>query len=141
MRETSLEAYQEIRDQGLLSARRMEVYEILFHQGPLTDQEVASRMEGEGNRANGMNSGARLNELRAMGCVKEVGTTVSKTTGMTVIVWDVTRDLPKKLDKSKVSDTRKHLTKCKEVLKEIYLHKDLPESLRQLVKQKFSSAC
>ena len=50
-RVTSREVYDQVKAEGLLSTRRFEVYDILFHHGPLTCGEVAERLKAkhEGN--------------------------------------------------------------------------------------------
>lgn len=39
-RNTSVEAYHKIKEEGLIGKRQMQVYEILFEHGPLTNSEV-----------------------------------------------------------------------------------------------------
>lgn len=98
MRQTSLEAYTYIKDTGVLSSRRFQIYEILFTHGPLTSNEIFQRLDGT-SEINNPNVHSRLNELREYGCVYEVGTKICTVTEMTVILWDVTDKLPKKLSK------------------------------------------
>lgn len=97
-RQTSIEAYNEIKDNGLLSKRRFEVYDVLFNQGPLTCRQVW------GCFPHGTSTGSispRLNELLDEGVVREIGTTVDPATNMTAILWDVTSDLPRGIGGSK----------------------------------------
>lgn len=82
IRNTSVDAYITIKNNGLLSAKRWIVYHILFEHGPLTGMEVR----------------ARLNELRALSVAEEQGVRVCSVTGMRVILWDVTQRLPVKFD-------------------------------------------
>lgn len=91
-RETSIDAYQEIADNGLLSARRLEVYKALYDHGPCTAAEMLSSMSMGSSAPNQIR--ARLNELRSLGVAREVGTRPCRITGMRVIVWDVTSNLP-----------------------------------------------
>lgn len=100
-RQTSVDAYKEIRDNGLLSERRWQVYDVLFHYGPLTGNEalkilVACYKIFAGNAPSII---SRLGELRAMGVVMETKQRACTVTGMTVIEWDVTDKLPVKFDK------------------------------------------
>lgn len=97
-RQTSIDAYQEILSNGLLSDRRFEIYKILYKTGPMTANEISEYMRGR-NYAKGSNAHARLCELRELGVVKEVAEVKCSITGMTVIQWDVTDSLPKKLEK------------------------------------------
>lgn len=98
-RKTSIEAYNEIKKNGWLSARRWEVYDALFKHGPLTRSEIDAVSEIRG--AYKSHISARLVELREMGVVEELGEKVCSVTKMNVILWDVTDKLPKKFLKEK----------------------------------------
>jgi len=102
IRETSIEAYNQIKSNGLLSLRRWEVYDILFRKGPLTANEAFREIAMErGKRAQSLLSvsNARFTELRKIGVVKEVCERTCTLSGVKVIEWDVTDRLPVKLDK------------------------------------------
>lgn len=109
IRETSIEAYRAIREGGLLSERRLQVYELLYHYGPCTANELINRAGKKSSLIN-QNVVTRLGELRDMGCVKELGVRQCDVTGMKVIVWDVTGKLPGKLYKKR-KKTRKQIRK------------------------------
>lgn len=102
-RQTSIEAYTTIRDSGLLSQRRWEIYDIVFRFGPMTANEAFAKLykDNLGPHNAASNSAARFSELRDRGVIYEVQTRICKITGMTVIEWDVTDRLPLKLDKPK----------------------------------------
>lgn len=103
-RETSKEAYTKIKDSGLLSKRKWQVYDHVFVHGPVIARDVWKKIAPETSTGSIC---TRLSELREMGVVKEVGTKVDQATGMTVIEWDVTANLPRKLQKKKtVEDIR-----------------------------------
>jgi hypothetical protein len=89
VRETSLEAYYYIRDNGLLSKVRFKVYEYLFHHGPAAAKEVDMALNNGRDYTAGTYV-SRLSELRDAGVVKEVGFKTCKHTGRRLIVWDVT---------------------------------------------------
>jgi hypothetical protein len=95
MRKTSLEAYATIRDNGLLSKRRFEVYEYLYQYGPLTIADLCARFQK--HHYNGSFAG-RISELAEMGVIEAVGEKVNDYSGMKAILWDVTDALPRKLD-------------------------------------------
>ncbi len=99
IRQTSIEAYNTIKDNGLLSERRWQVYNVLFHHGPLTATQIASKIPGIKSASVGNNSHARLGELRQMGCVVETGYVECPLSGMTVIRWDVTDKVPVKFER------------------------------------------
>lgn len=95
MRQTSAEAYNAIKENGLLSKFRWATYDFLFHNGPLTTRGVHAGVKQIAKDVGIVSS--RLTELREMGVVREVGLKVCDTTGMTVTLWDVTAKLPMKL--------------------------------------------
>lgn len=106
IRQTSIDAYNKIKQNGSLSSRRWEVYDVLFKYGPLTGNEAIEKLkeEGKGAKTFDTNSHSRLSELRQLGVIYEVGKKVCNVTGMNVILWDVTNNLPKKLEKQKTKD-------------------------------------
>lgn len=83
-RNTSIDAYQELRESGKLGRLRWTVYDHLFSCGPATGQECFKALKLETNQS------GRFTELRDMGLIKEVGTLVCRVTGREVIGWDVT---------------------------------------------------
>lgn len=102
VRQTSIEAFNTIKEKGLLSEKRFRVYAILFEFGPLIGSEVSKIYKaGYGQGSNSETVRNRLTELRNLGCIKEVGFAIDPITGMNVIKWDVTARLPMKLDKPK----------------------------------------
>lgn len=104
-RRTSVDAYHKIRDEGLLGLKAFVVYEVLFHKGPMTAGEIFSAMQEQGDKIivkGGVS--ARLTEMREDGAVAEVGTRVCSVTGQTVLLWDVTDQLPVQKDKPKRID-------------------------------------
>lgn len=99
VRDTSLEVFKRIKDNGLLSQRRLEVYAGLFEYGPCTANELFKKMRGV-SQVSQANIQPRLNELVSSGVAKEVETRDCSITGNRVIVYDVTSGLPIKFDKS-----------------------------------------
>lgn len=95
-RKTSIETYNMIKDSGLLSRRRFEVYEVLFFHGPLSAHEVVeiARKKYAANGANQTGWNARISELERAGVIESVGEKVNPTSGFKNIVWDVTDKLP-----------------------------------------------
>lgn len=96
-RQTSIEAYNTIKENGLLSKRRWEVYQTLYEHGPLSQVETSFSLRGKLDW--GINP--RFSELKKMGLIIEVGKTIDPRTGQTVLLWDVTSNLPKKFEKPK----------------------------------------
>ena len=94
VRQISVEVYHQIREEGLLSRMRMQVYDALFKVGPVTATQLLETLRVGANTTHS-NVRARLLELRELGCAKELGTTTCPVTGREVILWDVTAHLPK----------------------------------------------
>lgn len=94
-RQTSIETYNIIKANGLLSERRWEVYSFLFENGPLTQTELTNRFP------KGMENSLRprFAELEKMGVIKVVDVRQCKVTGRSVYEWEVTDKLPVKLTK------------------------------------------
>ncbi len=88
-RKTSVTAYEQMRDNGVLGRRRWEVYEWLFQNGPATPRKITDDLtKGTGKDSDCYRP--RLAELEKMGAIECVGEEVCDKTGRTVIVWDVT---------------------------------------------------
>lgn len=103
-RQTSIEAYREIKENGLLSKRRWQVYDYLFHNGPATARQAVLAISNEFGNNVSIAFGSlatRFCELRRSGVIEEVGTIIDKETKHEVILWDVTKNLPKKIVKPK----------------------------------------
>lgn len=100
VRDTSIEALNKIKANGLLSERRLQVYEILFERGPLAGAQVSYLyQQRHGKTARSETVRNRLTELRDLGVVAEVGHVEDPNTKMRVIQWDVTSRLPQKIAK------------------------------------------
>jgi len=95
MRETSLETFKMIKESGLLSKRRWQVYEFIFNNGPCSARDVHKAL----TKSKGANSStfmSRVTELKEMGALKEVGIRKDSETNQKVTVWDVTKEIPEK---------------------------------------------
>jgi hypothetical protein len=88
MRDTSIEAYEKIREDGTLSRMRWRVYQHLFHHGPLTAREVDHGLSSPGDHAASYHK--RLSELEQMGVVATGDERECSITGMRCLTWDVT---------------------------------------------------
>lgn len=92
-RETSIQVYNEIKQKGLLSPKRMEIYECIYLHGRMTASEVFQKLGLKTNQS------GRFTELREIGCLSEYGTKICSVTSNTAIVWEVTNNLPTELPK------------------------------------------
>lgn len=93
VRDTSLDVYNRIKEDGVLSKRRLEVYLALFEHGPATSNELFRKMKGS-IRVSQANIQPRLGELVQTGCVAELRERTCGVTGNTVIEYDVTSKYP-----------------------------------------------
>ena len=90
VRQTSAQAYRNIKLNGLLTERRFEVYEFVYENGPCTAKDVVMGLDTDAvTRGSGTFNG-RLSELREQGVVEEVGTTICPHSGQEVLLWNVT---------------------------------------------------
>ena len=109
-RQTSIDCFNQIKANGLLSKQRFEVYSALVNLGkPSTTREVYATMNVDKQEA------TRFTELRNLGVIYERSTRKCSITGKTAIEWDLTDKLPLK-EKAPVV-TKKQ--KIEEVLNEI----------------------
>jgi len=123
-RETSVETYNAIKNNGLLSEKRLQVYETLYELGPLTASEIADAIPDFKSPSVGFNVHARLCELREMGGIKEVGKKTCTISNRKVILWDVTPNVPVPFvgtlsNKEKISIFR---AACEEALQALKTH-------------------
>lgn len=95
-RQTSIDCYNQIKAQGLLSKRRFEVYEKLLTVAPCTASELQKSMDYNNG---GRDCMKRLSELRDLGTIYEKRERKCNVTGKIVIEWDLTDKLPNKPEK------------------------------------------
>ena len=91
-RQTSIDCYNQIKQEGLLSTMRFKVYEAILKNAPCTSAEVLSTMLSKNSAIT--SSRARFTELRELGVIYEVQNRKCTITGRTSIEWDVTDRLP-----------------------------------------------
>jgi hypothetical protein len=120
-RQTSINCYNQIRAEGLLTKRRLQVYEAIFRNAPCTSAEA---MKGLLNGNNVLSqSRARFTELRELDVIYEKGEKKCSVTGRTVIEWDLTDRLPK--DKTITKITKKdRINIALNALRELYKNKN-----------------
>lgn len=95
-RETSINAYQEIKNNGLLSKRRWEVYDLVCQHGPLTGGELIHIIKNNPKKyvTNSGTYATRLSELRTRQVIRELPKRKCKITGYLAIEWESTGNLP-----------------------------------------------
>jgi hypothetical protein len=87
-RQTSIDCYNKIKEEGLLSKRRLQVYESIYNSAPCTASEVFKEKNLKTNQS------GRFTELRDLGVIYEKGERICSITGRNVIEWDLTDRLP-----------------------------------------------
>ena len=97
VRETSLEAYNYIIENGILSKRMTEAYRNILHYGPVTGNELCKLMKKPGQWK-------LMAPLKERGLITEVGKRRCNVTGYNAFAWDVTGNLPSKPEKFKSKD-------------------------------------
>lgn len=108
VRDTSIEIYRKITDEGLLSKKRMQVYDIIYNHGPMTGSQVAAKyklMHSSAKHSESIRN--RITELVKQKVVKEVDTKECPVTGNNVLWFDVTANLPVKIPKKKTRSQQK----------------------------------
>ena len=120
-RQTSIDCYNQIKEEGLLSNMRFRVYEAILRKAPCTSAEVLSTMLSKNSAIT--SSRARFTELRELGVIYEVQNRKCNITGRTSIEWDLTDRLPIKI--KKCNRTKKHkIDDALNSLRELYKNKD-----------------
>ena len=117
-RQTSIDCYNEIKEQGLLSNMRFEVYSALLSIGkPSTTREVYETMNVLKQEA------TRFTELRNLGVIYEVQNRKCTITGRTSIEWGLTDRLPVDFKSSNKTKQQKKNAALNS-LRELYKNKD-----------------
>lgn len=100
-RQTSIEAYNEIKDEGLLRRLQFQVYDALYSNGPMTQGELtAHAFPGTDKTV----TTPRFAELAKLGVIAVVGKRPCRISGRNCMVWDVTTALPEKPEKKETKD-------------------------------------
>jgi hypothetical protein len=93
-RNTSIEAYKHIVTSGILGVRRTQVYEVVYHDGPIGSREVWESIKKTQSGIPQHSINPRFKELLKMGIVERVGEHQCPFTKRKVTSWDVTSLLP-----------------------------------------------
>ena len=118
-RQTSIDCYNEIKANGLLSKRRLEVYEAIFKAAPCTTNEALMFIHSGSHGV-----GSRTTELRELGVIYEKGVKKCLVTGRNVIEWDLTDNLPKDI-KLKTNTKKSRSNDAFNAFKELYNNRNL----------------
>ena len=113
IRQTSIDCYNKIKEEGLLSKRRLQVYESIYNSAPCTASEVFKEKNLKTNQS------GRFTELRDLGVIYEKGERTCSITGKNVIEWDLTDRIPVNIKKS--NNTKKQrINDALNSLRELY---------------------
>ena len=119
-RQTSIDCYNEIRANGLLSKRRFETFEAIMKIAPCTASEVQQSINfNDGGR----DCMKRISELRDRGVIYEVRTRACNVTGRNVIEWDLTDRLPVNVKKT-IKTKKQRINDALNLLRVLYKNKD-----------------
>lgn len=120
-RQTSIDCYNQIKANGLLSKKRLEVYVAILKKAPCTSSEA---MVDNLNSTNVLSqSRARFTELRELGVIYEKGERKCRVTGRNVIEWDLTDRLPKDI-KLSTNTKKSRVNDALNALRELYKTKN-----------------
>jgi len=121
IRQTSIDCYNKIKSEGLLSKMRLKVYEAILKNAPCTSGEAFATMTTKENQIS--QSRARFTELRELGVIYEVRNRKCTITGMNVIEWDLTDKIPNKFKKTNKTKKEK-INEALKSLRILYKNKD-----------------
>ena len=117
IRQTSIDCYNKIKQEGLLSKRRLQVYESIYNSAPCTASEVFKEKNLKTNQS------GRFTELRDLGVIYEKGERTCSITGKNVIEWDLTDRLPVNI-KNPNKTKKQRLDAALNSLRVLYKNKD-----------------
>ena len=96
-RQTSIDCYNQIKAQGLLSKLRLATHYAMLYASPCTAGELQSYIDN--NQIKVKHAWKLLSQLRDLGVVYEKHERKCNVTGRLVIEWDLTDKLPIKPEK------------------------------------------
>ena len=117
-RQTSIDCYNKIKSEGLLSKRRLEVYESILKNAPCTTNEALKDVHSGSHGV-----GSRTTELRDSGVIYEKDVRPCMVTGRNVIEWDLTDRLPVNI-KNTNKTKKQRLDHALNSLRELYKNKN-----------------
>lgn len=94
VRQTSIDSYNIIKENGLLDGLLFTVYEAIYFGGPMTQMETCRAINSPKTQDRSLMP--RFAQLKNMGAINEVGKKICSITGREVLLWDVTKNIPSK---------------------------------------------
>lgn len=122
MRQTSIDCFNQIKAEGLLSKLRLKTLNAMLYSAPCTAGELQSYIDKNGIKVK--HAWKLLSQLRDFGVVYEKTERKCNVTGRVVIEWDLTDKLP--IKPSTTSNTKKQRVEdTLDALRELYRTKDI----------------
>lgn len=106
---TSIQAYNKIVENGLLSKRRLQVFEFIVNNAPCTQKQAWEhfRADHHSGASSGGGITSRFVELERLGVIEEVDQLRDPDTGMMNTVYDVTGKMPDQERMKKIKNSHK----------------------------------
>lgn len=121
MRQTSIDCFNQIKAEGLLSKLRLRTLNAMLYSAPCTAGELQSYIDKNGIKVK--HAWKLLSQLRDFGVVYEKTERKCNVTGRVVIEWDLTDNLP--IKPTITSNTKKQrIEDTLNALRELYKIKD-----------------
>lgn len=117
MRQTSINCYNQIKSEGLLSKLRLLTYHSMLHSAPCTAGELQEYIDK--NQVRVKHAWKLLSQLRDLGVIYERTERVCNITGRIVIEWDLTDRLPIN-SKAPTSTKKERVNNTLEALRKLY---------------------
>ena len=122
IRQSSINCYNQIKAEGLLSKLRLRTLNAMLYSAPCTAQELQDYIDK--NKIQVKHAWKLLSQLRDLGVIYEKTERNCKITGRVVIEWDLTDKLP--INKKVITNTKKDRVKTTLIaLKDLYNKKNV----------------
>jgi hypothetical protein len=122
IRQSSINCYNQIKAEGLLSKLRLRTLNAMLNSAPCTAQELQDYIDK--NKIQVKHAWKLLSQLRDLGVIYEKTERNCKITGRVVIEWDLTDKLP--INKKVITNTKKDRVKTTLIaLKDLYNKKNV----------------
>jgi hypothetical protein len=118
VRQTSINCYNQIKSEGLLSKLRLMTYNAMLYSAPCTAGELQEFIEK--NNIAVKHAWKLLSQLRDLGVVYEKRERLCSITGRNVIEWDLTDELP---TNTKMPTKKDRVNNSLEGLRKLYKNK------------------
>ena len=119
-RQTSIDCYNQIKAEGLLSKLRLRTLNAMLYSAPCTAGELQNYIDK--NQIQVKHDWKLLSQLRDLGVLYEKTERKCKITGRIVIEWDLTDKIP--VNKKVITNTKKDRIKnALDALKQLYKNK------------------